>query len=199
MNKFIKIIFTFLQNIFSFPKKVVIAIKNSYFRTLKGEENLAIVVLGWGVLLYVLSFLVGFLSIYQPFIYALKNENNINHLLFFILFASFIFPLIGCLGIMLLIFYPIVFILCLIKILIKRAVISKLIVLVSIVIFIKIHIDVSHFLFLISVSLIKENFVFELSFSKIIPLTMIILIIFIIIRFFYISFKKTNFFNFNAK
>ena len=71
--------------------KIFTAIKESFFKSLKGEEKLWKVFWLWGVLLYVVSIGIGLLSIgVKPFV-------------------IWFHPIIGILGIILIFIYPIIF------------------------------------------------------------------------------------------
>lgn len=47
-----------LKSILSIPKRIFDSIRNSYFRSLRGEENFWVVLFGWGVFFYTLATII---------------------------------------------------------------------------------------------------------------------------------------------
>ena len=171
-----------IKSIFSFPKKICVAIRNSYFRSLRGEENFWVVVFGWGVLLYVGSFFIGFWSIKLPLL-LIKHKINI-----FLLpkIWPFILTIVGVLGIIFVFIYPFTFAFCIMRSSFRSD--SAYIVLASIfvIIFTLFHIFAAQFFLGVSLGLLKSQL-----FSKyfVVRTLSILIVVLMATLFSYITFK----------
>lgn len=85
-------------------------IKNSYFKSLRGEENFWVVLLRWGILLFLTSITMGFLTAFiTEFLINAINNDFLNTLCFLIR------GIVGGLGIVLVFIYPLMLIFSLIR------------------------------------------------------------------------------------
>lgn len=94
------------------------AIKSSYFKSLKGEENFWVVLLGWGVGVYVLSISIGF-SVFPVLKFlSLELSANLSSEVILKIAQDLIFMpvgMIGALGMILIFVYPFLFVFSLVK------------------------------------------------------------------------------------
>ena len=148
----------FLKSAISSPAKFCTSIKNSYFRSLKGEENFWVVVLGWGAGLYLGSFIVGALAIT-----GLTNFIPAHNIFETVLLK--LWPLIivwvGALGLILIFLYPFILSLALIKCAYPSKIYTTL-GLIFLLVFFRIHYVISLSLAPTSIGLIKEMLQSEL-------------------------------------
>lgn len=124
------------------------AIKNSYFRSLKGEENFWIVLFGWGVLLYVGFFYIWSYTLNSLY-FLFKNAEFLKEELF-IFFLSFTFHLLSiflfCFTAFFIIIYPLILNFALVWISFKRNIVFFVLFLVLLLLFLGFHLFVSQFI-----------------------------------------------------
>lgn len=165
-------------------KSVFKAIRDSYYRALRGEENFWAVLLGWGVLLYVASFFIGFWAIKLPIILAVTFPNNDPRFLYYI--HAVILNFIATSGLILVFIYPFIFAYSLIKIS-KRDVALFILAILIIVAFIYFHLVASQIFLGVSIGIFKSSFHYRQHFPA--KLFSVLTIAGTTILFFYITFK----------
>lgn len=162
-----------LRNIKTFLTNIFLAIKISFFKSLKGKESFWVVFFGWGVLFYCVSVLIMFCMIF-PLTEGIKGFIKFNHL--DIVLKSFVFVaiiidyilkiLLGIFGFMMIFLYPIIFSLILIKNIKKKDLYLIIFFLLLLISFIFLHVFLfAKLLTFISNLLISYIFVLPYIFS----------------------------------
>jgi len=119
--------------------KILQVIKSSYFKSLKGEENFWVVLLGWGVGVYGLSIFFSFCLVAALGKSGLSISDHINRDLLFNWVIGAPFSFVGPFGLVFAFIYPLLFAYALIKSSTKRSILYVSFSIVILVIFFYAH------------------------------------------------------------
>jgi len=124
----------------NFLKKIFGAIKNSYFKSLRGEENFWVVLFGWGIGLYIASLVIGAVGFV-----AISNFARETNLLQTILlkFWLMVWVWIGFLGLVLVLVYPFVFSFSLMRCAIRSGAGYVITAIIALIILLRVHYAIS--------------------------------------------------------